>query len=103
MKKTLNEEKERILTLIREFHGTGYPRGESEYVPKTLSYEEQLEDILRKCVDSGKSLKEVRRMVEDILDVINSELPPEEKREIPMDNDTSVTKTGAIMPGIGSM
>ena len=45
MKKTLNEEKERILTLIREFHGTGYPRGESEYIPKTLSYEEQLEDI----------------------------------------------------------
>lgn len=103
MKKTLNEEKNRILSLIKEFHGTGYPRGESEYKPEPIDNEKELEDILRKCVDSGKSIEEVEQKVHEILVDINAELPPdEEKPELPM-YDTSKTMTGGIPRGIGAM
>jgi len=104
MKNSLKEEQARILSLIREFHGTGYPRGESEYVPESIDNEQKLEEVLRNCINSGKSPDEIRQKVEEILDQIDADLPSEDSiidpdDEFPTSNETM---TGGIPPGIGS-
>ena len=99
MKKTLVDEQKRIVSLIKELHGTGYPRGKSEYQPEPIDNEKELEDALRKCISSGKSIEEVRQKVEEILDELNSDLSSEE--DIPFDPEKhSAIHAGGTRVGI---
>jgi len=108
MKKTLKEQKERIVELMTQHSGGGY--GPSTK-PQERNLDNEKDEALKSAEYSLRQLsyiitdpEELRTTVNAMLDEVPEEEEPEEPEEpeLPI-GDTSNIITGGIKPGIGSL